>query len=584
MINTNYCFNCMADIPEDTDVCPNCSYDNKAPQGAPLLKKSSMVFGRYLVGNMKTTATDSITYIGRDTETDETVSIVEFYPERIVTRQDGSDDITVKVGYEAVFRDYLQSFLKLWEGISEFKGRICLPQVIDIVDFNGTVYAISRYKDCITLKHYFQTKAPLPWKKAHFAFRPVIEAVAALNEKGIVHGAISPESVCVGSDGKIHLTGFSIPECYKGAVELKTAPLFGFAPLECYSQPPVLNEKVDVYSLTALLYYSVTGIVPSEAMQRAVKDDMVMPSAVAKTLTKEEIAIFVKGLSLRANNRIQSVSKLRDLLYCENQSTDTAKKQSAKPASKPAPKAVTKPTSKSDEKSANNNSDIKSIIPLMAKTFITAVVVCTLIFISLYSTSLYKKIDVPVFDKILSPFSFLPVNKDVSNIDEPIPEETTPTPVQTTVSNERAYVTVPDFKSKTYESIKSNAVYNKNFNIVFKFEDSKKYEKNSVISQSLIAGESVLSGTEVTIVISSGFKQVELPDVIGMDFQAAKEKLEHSGFKVKKLLTENDGKQVPGEVYMMNKVAGLEFDEGTEIELSVWDEIKTAETTSNKTN
>ena len=65
-----------------------------------------------------------------------------------------------------------------------------------------------------------------------------------------------------------------------------------------------------------------------------------------------------------------------------------------------------------------------------------------------------------------------------------------------------------------------------------------------------------------------------------MPYQAAKEKLELAGFTVKQDLRKNDGSQTEGEVFLMSKVAGLEFDEGTEIVLSVWDEVE--ETTTEK--
>ena len=90
----------------------------------------------------------------------------------------------------------------------------------------------------------------------------------------------------------------------------------------------------------------------------------------------------------------------------------------------------------------------------------------------------------------------------------------------------------------------------------------------------------MLSGSKVVITISEGVAQIELVDVIGMPYQAAKEKLELSGFTVKQDLRKNDGSQTEGEVFFMSKVAGLEFDEGTEIVLSVWDEIE--ETTTEK--
>jgi beta-lactam-binding protein with PASTA domain len=144
---------------------------------------------------------------------------------------------------------------------------------------------------------------------------------------------------------------------------------------------------------------------------------------------------------------------------------------------------------------------------------------------------------------------------------------------------------VPDFKVHTYDSVKTNEVFNRNFTIKYKFQASKDFDKNSIISQSLTPGESVLSGSQITLVISEGIAQIELVDVIGMPYQAAKEKLEQAGFTVKQDLRKNDGSQSEGEVFLMSKVAGLEFDEGTEIVLSVWDkyvEPTTKETTTEK--
>jgi serine/threonine-protein kinase len=185
-------------------------------------------------------------------------------------------------------------------------------------------------------------------------------------------------------------------------------------------------------------------------------------------------------------------------------------------------------------------------------------------------------------NNVFSSFSFLPINKGTEDVGANVDDVTT---TKSPVEYERSYVTVPDFKVHTYDSVKTNEVFNRNFTIKYKFQASKDYEKNEIISQSLTPGESVLSGSQITLVISEGVAQIELVDVIGMPYQAAKEKLEQAGFTVKQDLRKNDGKQTAGEVFLMSKVAGLEFDEGTEIVLTVWDKVEettTKETTTKK--
>ena len=332
---------------------------------------------------------------------------------------------------------------------------------------------------------------------------------------------------------------------------------------------------------------------------------MVLPSQIAEKLTKNEVSAIIKGLAVQYENRISDISELMALLYANN-ATQQRAPQGARPvpvkkaahAKQPKEKAAVPPAAPKAEKKVHEKpAPVKKVkapkepkesstfnnnmIPIMAATFGGVIVACFLIFSILYTTVLYKSHDIPFMNSMYSSISFLPMNKDAQDVNNDYSSTTT---TQSSSDHERSYVTVPDFKMYTYDSIQSNEVFNRNFTIKYKFQATKEYEKNEVISQSLTAGESVLSGTQITLVISEGITQIELVDVIGMPYQAAKEKLEHAGFVVKQELRKNDGSQTAGEVFLMSKVAGLEFDEGTEIVLSVWDEAETTtkETTTEK--
>ncbi len=580
----NYCMGCMKELPSGATVCPECSYNALSPQREPFLQKETLISDRYLVGKVEYFSSDSITYIGRDIQTDTVVTITEFYPEKVVTRLPSSTEVAIKIGYEEVFRASLQSFLDLWNELKEFSRVICLPSVTDVLVFNGTAYAVAKYKDCITLESYFSEKPPLTPKKALASLKPVMAALRKLNSVGIIHGSVSPKSVCVGADGKLHLTRFAIRQCYSSVSELRTKPCSGFTAFELYGDAPELSEQSDVYSMTALLYYAITGKVPDDSTKRAIKDEMVLPSPVAEKLTKDEITAIVKGMSVHQSNRLASLNELMDLLYAK---TDTgastaAPQKSVKavyPAEKPAQKSKRVASTPIKEEKKPSKSGNTELMPLMIKTFAAAFVSICLIFTLLYTTVLYKSFEVPLLDTLFSWATFLPMNKDDS--EDVFGEDNITTTTNSSIDQGRSYVTVPDFKVHTYDRIKSNEIFNRNFVIKYVMQPSKTYDKNSVISQSLTPGESVLSGSEITLVISEGIAQIELPDVIGMPYQAAKEKLEHEGFVVKKELIKNNGNETSDEVYLMSKVAGLEFDEGTEIVLTVWDKVEV--TTSSQT-
>ncbi len=578
--NKKYCMGCMKEIDQDVTVCPHCFYNSDSVQHSPCMPKGSVIAERYLVGKAISIANDSVTYIGLDQDTEEIVSIHEFFPYKIVSRAEGASEVTVKLGYEAMFGNCLQSFINLWKGIGSVEGEISLPTVRNILDYNGTVYAVCRYMDSITLKSYFEeTRKTLPWQKAYSSFKGIMSALSKLHARGVVHGNISPASVHVGSDGKLHLTSFSIIQCYSSVKELSVAPLSGFSPLEFYSEDRTASAASDIYSLMALMYYCITGIVPPKATERVVKDEMVIPSAVAASLPKRVIGAFVKSLAISSENRIQTVDELIQVISPDLQrKNEKADVKRVSPSADKTAKADTPKKSKTKAKSASGKKGDSSLVTLGVGTFAGVVLLCTVVFSILYTTVLYKNYNIPVLDKAFSTFSFLPMNKNEESVTEPDAIITTEYTAQ-----EKNYVTVPDFTAHTHDSIVSNETFTKNFTFNFTYEYNEEYEKNAVISQDLVKGESVRVGTTVNIVISRGAEQIELPEVIGLKQKEAETKLKEIGFKVKIELLENDGSHKAGIVEMTDKVAGLEFDKGTEIVLSVWDEPEEEESGKEET-
>ena len=564
----------MESIPYDTVICPRCGYNEEAAQPAPYLKAGSLIMRKYLVGRVISTSADTVTYIGANTETGETVTVNEFFPEKIVTRSEGQSEVYVKLGYDSMYSSCLQSFLRLWRGLDVFKDARCLPNVLDIVDFNGTVYSICAYKDCIPLNQYFKNSGtPLTWARAFSAFKPVMYALKKLNFSGIIHGNLSPETIHVGADGKLHISGFSIPQCHQGVPEFATEPAAGFAPVELY-EPTGATASTDIYSVTALLYYCITLQAPPDALSRVVNDTASLPASVASTISRNVIDGLIHGLSVHPENRYTNFDELLSAL---TPPPVPKAAPSAAPSPSEKPKAPAKETDSKDseentpvEKSAKKKEKQEkqsgaSAFSLAIKAFLAGFLVCVIAFCTLYITVLYKNYPIEFLDKIFAPFSFLPMNQQQETT---VPTTTIPVPT------EPSYVTVADFvHNHTYDSIRSNPYFNENYKFSFKFEESLSVPKNGIISQSVAPGESVLAGVEITLVVSTGTTKIKLPDVIDMNYKDATRILESAGFKVKYDILENSGKHTVGEVYGMNRVADGLYEKDTEITLQVWGKV-----------
>lgn len=578
-----YCLGCMKSIPFEAVVCPHCGYNEETVQPAPCLDTGSLILEKYLVGKVLSTSPDTITYIGANLETGETLTIHEFFPEKIVTRAEEQTEVAVRLGYDTMFANCLQSFIKLWKGLDVFKDARCLPDVKDIVDYNNTVYAICGHKDAITLKEYFEgSGTPLTWARAFSAFKPIMYALKKLNYTGIIHGNLSPSTILVGADGKLHITGFSIPQCHSGIVEFNREPATGFAPVEIY-EPTGATAVTDIYSVTALLYYSITLITPPDALSRVIQDTATLPAAVASTLSRNVIDGLIHGLSVHPENRFTNFDDLLAALAPPVQPKAEPKAQQAAPgveqlSSKEEIDLEIEQELHEEELLRREKKDSASAVSLGIRSFLAGFLVCGIIFCTLYVTVLYKDHPVDFLDNLFGSVSFLPMNKE---------EPTTTAPTTTVpVPTEPMYVTVADFVTNhTYESIVSNSYFKENYSFIFEYEDSMTVPKNGVIRQSIAPGESVLSGVQITLVISNGTTKIKLPDVTGINYLDATQTLEALGFKVRYELLTNNGTHTVGQVYAMDKEADGLYDKDTTVTLKVWGkapETTTAATTTAK--
>ena len=68
-----------------------------------------------------------------------------------------------------------------------------------------------------------------------------------------------------------------------------------------------------------------------------------------------------------------------------------------------------------------------------------------------------------------------------------------------------------------------------------------------------------------------GRPNVTLPDVVGMNKDDAVKALENLGFKVTVATVENDGTKTTGLVSQMSKEAGLTYEYGEDVVISVYD-------------
>lgn len=140
------CIYCFAP-KENTGVCPKCGYDNGlCNPPCWWLSPGTILKGRYIVGqHLNSTATE-LTYLGWDLQQKCLTEIVEYYPERYVTRDiTNSDELSYLPGNEKILEEGKQTF---FEKAKLFYN--CVSRVEELMmDFfvrNNTCYYVRKRK------------------------------------------------------------------------------------------------------------------------------------------------------------------------------------------------------------------------------------------------------------------------------------------------------------------------------------------------------------------------------------------------------------------------------------------------------
>lgn len=550
MINSeNLCMSCMRDTGGAMQ-CPHCGYLDGTPQPLPYLPAKTVIAGRYIIGRLLEYNGDGATYISWDTSEQKAVKLREFLPDTLCSRKAGEKNLTIMSGCEVVYNDALADFLELWRRLTRMSGLSALENVLEVFEENGTAYAVSEYIESISLRDYLlRNKAGyISWERARSLFMPVLSTLGMLHTAGIIHRGISPVTLFIGRDAKMRIGGFSIWQARTARADL-TAQLFpGYAAVEQYGFEGKQGAWTDIYAFAATLYRALIGTDPIEATQRLTNDRLMVPGKFAEQLPAYVINGLINALQILPEDRTRSVEQFRAELSASPTATaadftdETSSVADKEPARKQQTDKKPVPKKPAPVKSGKKLDENKLLI---LKTALISAIICLVIFL----------IVVLAFgDKI----GFTTSERE------------------TEVSTRSELVPVPNFVNRNYAEVTATPYWTNNF----VFERAEAYSdtvsKGYIIEQSVPADSEVNAGTKIVLTVSLGIEQFELPYVIGMDYEDAKERLKTSNFKVSKELAENDGTHTAGVVQSVaNLTVGKSYPKGTEVILVVWGEAPT---------
>lgn len=520
---TNLCMNCMGEL-NDHGTCPLCGLYDCESYISSYLAPKTFLNNRYIVGRLISYCGESALYIGFDTVDKRKVTIREYVPDALCTRERDQEEITVKPDKMPLYKTYLAEFAELQTTLMRSPGIQAIQPVLDVFAANNTCYAVMEYIGGISLKSYLANCGEiLPWEQVKELFPPILTALSQLHKLGIIHRGISTTTILVNEKNHLILTGFSITAAHTADSEIGYEVFGGYAPPEQYSGSGRNGSWTDVYGIAAVIYRCLTGITPPTAPERLEEETLVEPMLINRNIPKNASAVIVKGMQLEAEDRIQTVSEFVDRFFEQQSISDELSKEipispshyrpkyaeyeeQEKPKKKnsnaPSRNGGSVPRKKSSAKNRKNKAEKDKIKFIVIASLLGATILAFIIAMAVTASkgsggSIYTEASTTPPSTVYVP-SVITTESDKAPASNSLGE---------------SYI-VPNFSGAMYDTVTSGNQYSYLiFNPTYDF--SNEYKEGQIISQTIEDGTPVAFGTEIGVTVCKGPESKPLPDYIG---------------------------------------------------------------------
>jgi beta-lactam-binding protein with PASTA domain/tRNA A-37 threonylcarbamoyl transferase component Bud32 len=458
--------------------------------------------------------------------------------------------------------------------------------VYDRGEYDGTYYIAMEYLEGRSLKTIVQQEAPLDPDRAIDLIIQVLRAARFAHRRGIIHRDLKPHNVIVDADGRAKVTDFGIARA--GASDMtQTGSIMGTAQYLSpeQAQGHAVSAASDIYSIGIMLYELLTGRVPFEGESavtialKQVNERPTPPSAYNPAVTPELEEAVMRALEKDPARRYPDADAFIAALQAARDGTATAVL---------APVAAAAPVDPPSEAYVYPEEPLAPREPGEGGRWwlwLLAVLVAGLGLAAVLLLPGTQKVGVPTVVGADQANAEAKLRQDGFRVDtvqktaeQPAGQVIGQDPtggtkakkgstVTLTVSAGPQQVAVPSVVGLSVSSARGR-LQKAGLKASEREENSDTVAEGRVISVSPTEGQKVDKGSSVTLVVSSGKPQAQVPDVVGKSFDEAQSDLQAAGFKVTRTDKESTDKD-PGTVLSQNPKSGARIDTGSTIALTV---------------
>ncbi|MFC4007656.1 Stk1 family PASTA domain-containing Ser/Thr kinase [Nonomuraea purpurea] len=198
--------------------------------------------------------------------------------------------VALKVMHRSLADD--PAFVRRFIGEAKSVASLSHPNVVHVFDQgtdNDVVYLSMEYVPGRTLRDILRERGRLPAREALELMIPVLAALGAAHQAGMVHRDVKPENVLMTDDGRVKVVDFGLARAIEATNQTRTGVMIGTIGYMAPEQVTLgaADVRSDVYAAGIMLFELVTGQQPYDGQTpmavayRHVHDTVPAPSSVA---------------------------------------------------------------------------------------------------------------------------------------------------------------------------------------------------------------------------------------------------------------------------------------------------------------
>jgi serine/threonine protein kinase/beta-lactam-binding protein with PASTA domain len=216
-----------------------------------------------------------------------------------------------------------EAFIRRFRREAEAVASLSHPNIVNIYDIgdeSDLYYIVMEYVDGVTLKAYIKEFAPVPPENSVYILKQIASAIEHAHQHGIVHRDIKPQNILIDENDRVKVTDFGIALATTGATITYTNSIIGSAHYLSPEQAKgsVATIKSDIYAFGIVMYEMLTGQLPFPGESpvtvalKHLSEPYVLPRDINPSIPQSLENIIIRALAKNPEDRYDTIGDVYD--------------------------------------------------------------------------------------------------------------------------------------------------------------------------------------------------------------------------------------------------------------------------------